>query len=138
MGKVTAGLFSSISQVRVALTVEDDFNRAVSFYRDALGLAQLDDWSSEYGRVVLLDVGHATLELLDEQQAAHVDQIEVGRRISGRVRLGAGVQDGDLIADKCVAAGAAVLSRGVPTPWGDRNFRLQTPDGLQLTLFSEA
>jgi len=53
-------------QLRVALTVPN-FDDAVAFYRDALGLEQLADWSGEDGRVILLDAGRATLELFDER-----------------------------------------------------------------------
>src|SRR4029077_13363554 len=48
-----------VTALRVALTVSD-FEEAVAFYRDALGLEQLADWSSENGRVILLDAGRAT------------------------------------------------------------------------------
>ena len=40
-----------------------DFAVALAFYRDELGLTQIADWSSEGGRVVLLEAGRATLEL---------------------------------------------------------------------------
>src|SRR5438094_711716 len=69
-------------ELRVALTVPD-FDRAVAFYRDTLGLEQLADWSGEDGRVILLAAGSAALELFDEQQAESVDRIEAGRRVSG-------------------------------------------------------
>ena len=72
--------------LRVVLTVPD-FDEAVAFYRDALGLDQLADWSGDDGRVILLDAGQATLELFDERQAESVDRIEAGRRVSGHVRL---------------------------------------------------
>ena len=49
--------------------------------RDALGLPQLEDWSSDQGRVLLLDAGRATLELFDEAQAAMVDDLEALGRI---------------------------------------------------------
>jgi len=74
-----------VEELRVALTV-DDFDEALAFYRDALGLAELADWSSETGRVVLLGAGRATLELLDGAQAAEVDRVEAGRRVAGTVR----------------------------------------------------
>jgi len=41
-------------ELRVAITVPD-FDAAVAFYRDALGLEQLAHWSGEDGRVTLLD-----------------------------------------------------------------------------------
>ena len=55
---------ADVTELRVALTVED-FDQALAFYRDALGLEQVADWSSESGRVVVLDAGRATLELFD-------------------------------------------------------------------------
>jgi lactoylglutathione lyase len=122
--------------LRVVLTV-DDFDGAVSFYRDALGLEQLADWSGDDGRVILLDAGHATLELFDEQQAASVDRIETGSRVSGPVRLALEVDDLDGIAQRLFAAGARTEAEPVVPPWGGRNARLRTPDGMQLTLFSE-
>jgi lactoylglutathione lyase len=124
-----------VSELRVALTVED-FEEAVAFYRDALGLEQLADWSSEGGRVVLLDGGRATLELFDEAQAETVDRIETGRRISGAVRLALEVTDSEGVARRLVAAGAREVAAPVTTPWGDRNARVQAPDGMQLTLFT--
>lgn len=126
---------SDVFELRVALTVED-FDQAVAFYRDALGLAQLEDWSSEAGRVILLNAGRATLELLDEAQAATVDEIEAGRRVSGAVRIALEVADSDETARRLAAAGADQVAPPVTTPWGDRNARLQAPDGIQLTLFT--
>jgi lactoylglutathione lyase len=123
-------------KLRVALTVED-FDEAVSFYRDALGLEQLADWSGENGRVILLDAGNAELELFDEHQAESVDRIEAGRRVSGTVRLALEVEDLDGTARRLLAAGAKAEAEPVVPPWGGRNARLRAPDGMQLTLFGE-
>jgi methylmalonyl-CoA/ethylmalonyl-CoA epimerase len=122
--------------LRVVLTVRD-FEEAVAFYRDALGLEQLADWSGDDGRVILLDAGQATLELFDEQQAESVDRIEAGRRASGQVRLALEVDDLDGTAQRLLAAGAEAEAPPVVPPWGGRNARLRAPDGMQLTLFSE-
>ena len=124
-----------VTELRVALTVAD-FDEAVAFYRDALGLPQLADWSGENGRVVLLEAGRATLELFDEAQAGYVDAIEAGERVSGAVRLALEVPASDETARRLVEAGGAAVARPVTTPWGDRNARIQAPDGMQLTLFS--
>lgn len=127
---------SEVTELRVALTV-DDFDAALSFYRDALGLTEAADWSSAEGRVVLLEAGRATLELLDRPQADFVDRVEAGRRVTGRIRLATRVTDLETVVDRLVAAGAAPEAPLVETPWGDRNARLRTPDGVQMTLFSE-
>ena len=123
-------------EVRVVLTVPD-FDQAVAFYRDALGFEQIADWSGEDGRVILLEAGRATIELFDERQAESVDRIEAGRRVSGPVRLAFEVTDLDSAMERLVAAGAEPMADPVVPPWGGRNSRLRTPDGLQLTLFSE-
>src|SRR6478609_10398781 len=125
----------NVTELRVALTVED-FDRAVAFYRDAVGLEQIADWSSATGRVVALDAGRATLELFDQAQAESVDAIEAGRRVSGTVRFAIRVADSEDMARRLVAAGAAEVAPPVVTPWGDRNARVQAPDGMQLTLFT--
>lgn len=72
---------ADVTELRVAMTVSD-FETAIAFYRDALGLSQLADWSSDDGRVVLLEAGRATLEILDEAQAI--------RALHGRTRLDRG------------------------------------------------
>lgn len=125
---------TDVSEMRVALTV-DDFETAVAFYRDALGLAQIADWSSSDGRIVLLDAGTATLEILDEAQAEYVDRIEAGRRVSGKIRLALRVQDVDEVSARLVDAGADQMASALVTPWDDRNARVRSPDGTQLTLF---
>lgn len=124
-----------MSELRVALTVSD-FEQAVAFYRDAVGLTQIADWSSEGGRVVVLEAGRATLELFDEAQAETVDRIEVGHRVSGTVRLALEVPDSEAAARRLVTAGAEAEAAPVTTPWGDRNARVRAPDGMQLTLFT--
>jgi lactoylglutathione lyase len=126
---------ASVTELRIALTVRD-FDQALAFYRDALGLEQIADWSSGAGRVVALDAGRATLELLDDAQAETVDAVEAGRRVSGTVRLAARVTDSEDMARRLVEAGAAQVAPPVMTPWGDRNARVRAPDGMQLTLFT--
>ena len=126
---------SNVTELRVALTAED-FDQAVAFYRDALGLEQIADWSSATGRVVVLEAGRATLELFDNAQAESVDAIEAGRRVSGTVRLALQVGDSAEVAARLVAVGAERVAEPVTTPWGDRNARVKAPDGMQLTLFT--
>jgi lactoylglutathione lyase len=124
-----------VSELRLALTVED-YDEALAFYRDALGMDLLDAWSAPGGRVAILDAGRATLELLDAAQAATVDKLEVGRRVAGPVRVALEVADSAATAEALEAAGAERLGGPVETPWRHRNVRMQAPDGMQLTLFT--
>ena len=56
--------------------------------------------------------------------------------MSGTVRLALEVADSTDMARRLVAAGAVQVAPPVVTPWGDRNARVQAPDGMQLTLFT--
>ena len=125
-----------IHELRVAVTAADHA-AALTFYRDVLGLAQLADWTSPDGKVVVLDGGRATLELIDEAQASYIDRVEVGRRVAGPIRLALSVDDAAALAERARPNGAVLLGKGpVETPWGDRNVRLAAPADLQLTLFT--
>ncbi|MFL5917375.1 MAG: VOC family protein [Gaiellaceae bacterium] len=124
-----------VKELRLVLTVPD-FDAALRFYRDALGLDVEAVWESEGGQVVLLSAGRATLELVDEAHAAEIDRIEVGRRVAGPVRVAIQVDDSDAVAQELRRAGATLVGGPVTTPWNDRNVRLTAPDGTQLTLFT--
>lgn len=122
-------------ELRLVLTV-DDFDQATAFFRDALGLKQVAAWENDGGHAVLLDAGRATLEIFDQAQARAIDEIEVGRRVAGQVRVAFQTSDSESSANALVRAGAEILGGPVTTPWGDRNVRLAGPAGIQLTLFT--
>jgi NAD(P)-dependent dehydrogenase (short-subunit alcohol dehydrogenase family) len=119
---------------RVALTV-DDFDTAARFYRDGLGFPTQEEWDRPDNRGLILNVPNATLELLDRGAAETVDRVEAGQRVSESVRLAVEVGDVEAAAATLTEHGGAVVNTVVDTPWGDRNQRLQAPDGMQLTLF---
>jgi methylmalonyl-CoA/ethylmalonyl-CoA epimerase len=123
-----------VMELRVALTT-DAFERMVSFYCDGLGLEPAQVWPDDQGRALVLDMGQATLEVFDEMQAQTVDQIEVGRRISGRIRFALQVPDLKAAMEGLLAHGATLVHPPVLTPWGDHNVRLEDPDGMQITLY---
>ncbi len=125
----------TVSEVRVALTV-DDVDAALRFFADTLGMQQVADWSSDNGRVVVLGAPRATIELIDAKQAEYIDRVEVGRRVSGPVRLALQVPDSEAAVNAVELDGAEVVSLVQDTPWGDRNARVIAPGDLQLTLFT--
>jgi catechol 2,3-dioxygenase-like lactoylglutathione lyase family enzyme len=124
----------TVLQLRVALTTAD-FERCVKFYCDGLGIEPSAFWNNDGGHAAMIEMGRATLELFDEAQAEAIDQIEAGRRLSGQVRLALQVPDLQAALDRLLAQGATLVHDPVETPWGDRNVRLQDPDGMQVTLF---
>jgi lactoylglutathione lyase len=125
----------SVRELRVCVTAED-YDEALRFYRDVLGLREVAAFAG-HGRVTILDGGRATLELLDPDHAAYVDDVEVGRRVAGHVRLAFEVGDAAGETRRLEAAGAEVIAEPTQTPWRSLNARLQGPAGLQLTLFEE-
>jgi catechol 2,3-dioxygenase-like lactoylglutathione lyase family enzyme len=125
----------AIEELRLVLTM-DDFDHAIAFFRDALGLTELATWENNGGHGVLLDAGRATLEIFDEAQARAIDEVEVGRRVAGQVRVAFRSSDGETAAKNLITVGAELIGGPVTTPWGDRNIRLLAPEGIQLTLFT--
>jgi methylmalonyl-CoA/ethylmalonyl-CoA epimerase len=120
--------------MRVALTTEE-YERMVKFYCDGLGLEPAQVWPEDQGRATVLDMGRATLEVFDEKQAETIDQIEVGRRVSERIRFALQVPDLKATMERCLEHGATPVHPPVVTPWGDHNVRLQDPDDMQITLY---
>ncbi len=126
----------SVRQLRLVVTAED-FDEALAFYRDVLGLEELEAYSSEDGRVTILDAGRATLELTDPKHAAYIDEVEVGWRVAGHIRVALEVDSTDEATRRLEAAGATVVAEPTRTPWNSLNARLEAPGALQLTLFQE-
>jgi catechol 2,3-dioxygenase-like lactoylglutathione lyase family enzyme len=121
-------------EFRIAVTTSD-FDTCLSFYRGVLGLSVIQEWPSSEGRGVLLSIEKASLEILDQRHAAWVDQMEVGRRVSGAVRFAVHMGDIRSALSSATIAGATILGGPAKTPWGDTNARLLGPDGMQLTFF---
>lgn len=126
----------TVHQLRLVVTALD-FEEALRFYRDALGLPEREVVSSPGGRIAILDAGRATLELTDPSHAAYIDEVEVGRRVAGHVRVAFEVDDSARVTAALAAAGATVIAEPTRTPWNSLNARLDAPAGLQLTLFTE-
>ncbi len=121
------------------LVVEaDDYEEAVRFYRDVLGLEQELQIHGEDGEnVTILQVGRATLELSNPAQVDYIDRVEVGRRVSPKLRVAFEVSDAATVTQELADAGAEVVAPPTRTPWDSLNARLEGPAGLQLTLFEE-
>ena len=123
-----------VRQLRLVVTATD-YDEAVHFYRDVLGLVERDAVQSPNGRVMILDAGQTTLEIAEPSTAEYIDQVEVGRRVAGHIRVAFEVTDAATVTAALADAGAEVLAEPRPTPFRSTNARLNGPAGLQLTLF---
>ncbi|WP_326580287.1 VOC family protein [Streptomyces sp. NBC_00481] len=126
----------AVRELRLVVTAAD-YDAALHFYRDVLGLPERAAFSSDGGRVSILEAGRATLEITDPNHAAFIDDVEVGRRVAGHIRVAFQVDDSTATTAKLAAAGAEVVAEPTRTPWNSLNARLEAPGALQLTLFTE-
>jgi predicted enzyme related to lactoylglutathione lyase len=125
-----------VRELRLVVTAAD-YDEALRFYRDVLGLPERAAFSSPDGRVTILEAGQATLELADPAQAEFIDEVEVGRRVAGHIRVAFKVDDSPAVTATLADAGATIVAEPTRTPWNSLNARLEGPAGLQLTLFSQ-
>jgi len=126
-----------VKQLRLVVET-DDFDQAVAFYRDVLGMTEEFFVESDNdARVMALQAGRATLEIVNRAQRRLIDQLEVGRDVSRSIRVAFEVTDAHGKTDQLVAAGAKLLAAPTETPWNSLNSRLEGPAGLQITLFEE-
>jgi len=126
-----------VRQLRLVVEATD-FEAAVEFYRDVLGLPQeLAVAGPDGAQVVILDAGRATLEIANPAQKRYIDQVEVGRDVAPRLRVAFEVEDVAGMADHLVEHGATLIAQATVTPWRSRNARLAAPADLHITLFEE-
>jgi L-amino acid N-acyltransferase YncA len=125
----------SVLGLRVVVATEE-YDVAVGFYRDALGMREQAAFAGPGGaEVTILDAGRATFEIANPTQRAYIDEVEVGREVAPRIRLAFEVDDVAGVTRALLAAGATEVAAPRPTPFGSLNARLEAPAELQITLF---
>ena len=127
-----------VRQLRLVVAVPD-YDEAVQFYRDELGLVEEEQYAAAGGaRVMILGAGRATLELSNPAQIDYIDTVEVGRTgVSPQFRVAFETGDVAGATERLSRAGAGLVAPPVRTPWNSLNARLDGPAGVHLTLFTE-
>lgn len=126
-----------VRQLRLVVEAED-FDAALAFYRDVLGLPERAAFEGDGdARVAILDAGVATLELSNPAQVRMIDSVEADGRPSARIRIAFEVDDTAARTTELVEAGAELVAAPRETPWRSVNSRLHAPAGLEVTLFQE-
>ncbi|GAA4732206.1 hypothetical protein GCM10023216_25400 [Isoptericola chiayiensis] len=127
----------SVRQLRLVVQT-DDFEEALAFYRDVLGMSTREAYHGDGGaEVTILDAGVATLELSNAAQVRMIDDVEAEGRPSARLRVALEVDDAERATAEAVQGGAELVASPRETPWRSMNSRLEAPAGLQVTLFQE-
>lgn len=128
---------SPVLQLRVVVEAVD-YDAAVAFFRDTLGLPEalaFADGGDE--RVVILDAGRATLEIANPVHKRAIDRIEAGGVESPHIRLAFEVTDTEGVTRRLEGAGGRVVAEPVVTPWQSLNSRIDAPGDVQVTIFQE-
>ncbi|MET7709515.1 VOC family protein [Micromonospora sp. NPDC005413] len=126
-----------VRQLRLVVEAAD-YEAAVAFYRDALGLPEEAAFSGDGdAQVMILEAGRATLEIANPAQKRMIDEVEVGRQVAPRIRVAFEVDDAEATTTRLVAAGASEIAPPTRTPWQSLNSRLDAPADLQITVFEE-
>ena len=126
-----------IKQLRLVVEAAD-YDEAVAFYRDVLGMTELAAFA-EGGddRVAILDAGRATLEIASPAHKRFIDTVETDGLVGERVRVAFEVDDTAGVTDEATSAGAQLLAAPVETPWRSLNSRLSAPAALEISFFQE-
>lgn len=128
---------STVKQLRLVVEA-DDYDEAVHFFRDVLGLVEEEAYEGSGGaHVTILGAGRATLEIANPAQKQMIDVVEVGRPVAPRMRVAFEVGDSRAVTEALVDAGAGLVAAPTETPWRSLNARLDAPAGLHITIFEE-
>ena len=128
---------TKVKQLRVVVEA-DDYDEAVRFYRDVLGMGEIAAFS-EGGddRVAILEAGRATFEIASPAHKVAIDRVEAGGTPSPKIRIAFEVDDAEASTREAEDVGATVVAEPVLTPWMSLNSRLEAPAGLTITFFQE-
>jgi methylmalonyl-CoA/ethylmalonyl-CoA epimerase len=117
----------------------DDFDEAVRFYRDVLGMPEQPAFATTGDdRVSILLAGTATIELATRTHVRAIDALENAPTSEGpTLRIALEVDDTARAVAASHESGAEVLAPPTTTPFRTINARVQGPAGWQVTFFQE-
>ncbi|WOF24719.1 VOC family protein [Microbacterium betulae] len=117
----------------------DDFDEALRFYRDVLGMPEQPAFATEGDdRVAILNAGMATIELATATHVRNIDALENAPTAEGpTLRIALEVDDTEAAVASAGEYGAETLAPATRTPFRTVNARVQGPAGWQITFFQE-
>lgn len=128
---------SPVRQLRLVVRA-DDYDAALTFFRDVLGMPQREAFSAEGGaEVTILEAGIATVEIANRAQVDFIDRVETDGHHSPALRVAFEVDDTAAVTATLVAGGAELIATPRVTPWNSLNARLAAPEGVEITIFQE-
>ena len=124
-----------VKELRIILTV-DNLNEMIKYYTETVGLNISKEWHEDSGNGIILEAGCASLELIDKSHASRIDQLEVGKRVAGPVRLALNIGENNIeeASSKFITGGAGKIAEIKQAPWS-KVMRIEDPSGMQISLF---
>lgn len=124
-----------VRELRLVVTAAD-YDEALRFYRDVLGLPERAAYDAPDGRVTILEAGRATLEIADPPHAGYLDEAGVGERVAAGIRVAFEVDDAPAATARLADAGARIIAEPARTPGDVLHSTLDAPARLRITLFT--
>lgn len=117
----------------------DDFDEAVRFYRDVLGMTEQPAFATDGDdRVSILRAGVATIELATRTHVRNIDALEHAPSAEEpTLRIAIEVDDTERVLATVLESGAELLASPTRTPFQTISARVQGPAGWQVTFFQE-
>lgn len=117
----------------------DDFDEALRFYRDVLGMSEQPAFASGGDdRVAILHAGIATVELATPTHTRNIAAIEGAPHVPGaKLRMALEVDDTEAAVALTESTGVETIATPTRTPFRTVNARVQGPAGWQVTFFQE-
>lgn len=127
-----------ISELRLVIEAHD-WNAAVEFYRDALGLPLREGYANDESAQIVLEAGSASIELvhpeLPSARAERDAPTELDSPPSARLRLVVRSDDARETSTALEAVGAEVVESPHLTTIGTVKARVLGPDRMPITVF---
>ncbi len=127
-----------VSELRLVIEA-NDWDAAVEFYRDALGLSLREGYANDESAQIILEAGTASIELVHpDLPSARADgdvPTELDSPPSPRLRLVIRSDDARETAAALVAVGAEVVEDPHLTTIGTVKARVVGPDQMPITVF---
>ena len=125
-----------ITELRLVIEC-DDWEGALAFYRDALGLRQIQGYQGDTDAQLILDVGRASIELVHpELPAVNADATtELSSPPLPQTRLAFRTSRAQAVVERLEAAGANRVPGPMLNSASTINVRLIAPDKLPISIF---
>lgn len=125
-------------QLRLIIEAQD-FDSAVAFFRDELGMAEQPAFATTgEDRVAILHAGVATIEVASPVHIRAIDEVEGAPPADvPKMRLALEVADTVRAVEVSQRAGMDVVASPTETPFRSLNARVAGPAGWQITFFQE-